>query len=176
MIRSKIAAVTFGAALGLGALAVPAAADSSSSSSSSTETNTVVPGGGPTQIVLAGIGTLTLQVDPTTGAVSNVGLVPLDGVVLDSIVVTPTGAVVNVTLPDGTPQQVKVAGEIEDGVPNVETEVEAPEQEQESEVAQRTGDDSSNSPGQVGDPSGDGGGDSSGHSGGDSSGHGGGED
>ena len=175
MIRSKIAAVTFGAALGLGALAVPATADPSSSSSSSTETHTAVPGGGPTQIVLAGIGTLTLEVDATTGAVSNVGLVPLDGVVLDSIVVTPTGAIVNVTLADGTTQQVKVEGELEHGVPEVETEVEGPEDEQESESEHTTGDDSSGDS-HSGDSSSDSGGDSSGHGGGDSSGHGGGDD
>lgn len=126
MIRTKVAALAFGAALGLGtvaATAIPAAA-----SSGSHEVETTVPGGGTTTLTLAGIGDITVTVDATTGAISDVSLATVDGVTLDSQVTLPNGDVqLNVTLADGTQQAVQVSGEMEDGVPAVEAEVEHPE-------------------------------------------------
>jgi hypothetical protein len=110
MIRKKVAAAAFGAALGLGtiaATAIPAVA-----SSSSTETRTTVPGGGTTTITLPGIGDLTLTVDPTTGAISNVSLTNLDPSVANAAdpVVQPDGGVqIALTMQDGTQQTLDVS-------------------------------------------------------------------
>ena len=132
MIRTKIAAVAFGAALGMGAIAataLPATADSSS-----TEVQTTVPGGGTTTITLPGIGDITVTIDATTGSISNVSIVTVDGVTADAPVVLPNGDVqIPVTLADGTQQTVQVSGEVENGVPAVETEVQAPESDDQSD-------------------------------------------
>ena len=131
MIRTKIAAVAFGAALGMGgiaATAIPAMA-----SSSSTEVQTTVPGGGTTTITLPGIGAITVTIDATTGSISNVSIVTVNGVTAAAPVVLPNGSVqIPVTLADGTQQTVQVSGEVENGVPAVETEVKAPESDGES--------------------------------------------
>jgi hypothetical protein len=132
MIRTKIAAVAFGAALGMGAIAataLPATADSSS-----TEVQTTVPGVGTTTITLPGIGDITVTIDATTGAISGVSIVTVDGVTAAAPVVLPNGDLqIPVTLADGTQQTVQVSGELEHGVPTVETEVKAPESDDESE-------------------------------------------
>ncbi len=132
MIRTKVAAVAFGAALGMGAFAaaaVPASADSSS-----TEVEQAVPGGGATTITLPGIGDITVTIDATTGAISDVNVVTADGVTADTPVTLPNGDVqIPVTLADGTQQTVQVSGEVEDGVPTVETEIEHPEGEDEGD-------------------------------------------
>ena len=118
MLRSKVAALAVGATLSVGVWAVPAAA-----TTRSTETTTPVPGGGATTITLAGIGTITLNVDATTGAVSNVVLTPTNGVTGGAPVVTPEGVQILVTLADGTQQSVQISGEMNGSVPAVETEV-----------------------------------------------------
>ena len=118
MLRSKVAALAVGATLSVGVMAVPAAA-----TTSSTEITTPVPGGGATTITLAGIGTITLNVNATTGAVSSVVLIPASGVTAGAPVVTPEGVQIVVTLADGTQQTVQISGEMNGPVPSVETEV-----------------------------------------------------
>jgi len=176
MKRSRIAALAFGAALTFGAVAGLAGPAVAESSSTSTETHTTVPSGASSvTITLAGIGDVTVTVDPTTGAVTDVGLVPLDGVVQDSLVVTPTGAHLVVTLADGTQQQVEISGHLEDGTVQVETEVEHGTEtetetgnESETEHAPETPEVQNPESGDTGTHSG--GGDSSGGSGGGSTG------
>ena len=57
-VQTKVAALAMGAMLGVAGIAVPAAAHSGSS-----EITAPVPGGGTTQIQLAGIGVLSVTID-----------------------------------------------------------------------------------------------------------------
>lgn len=128
MLRSKVAALAVGATLGVGVMAVPAMAETGG-----TEITTPVPGGGSTTITLAGIGTITLTVDGTTGAISGVILTPDAGVTAGAPVVTPEGVQIPVTLADGAQQTLHVSGEVDGGVPSVETEVTPARDESDSE-------------------------------------------
>jgi hypothetical protein len=128
MLRTKVAALAMGASLGIGVMAVPAAASSGSS-----EIHTPMPAaGGTTDITLPGIGTLTVTID-TTGAIVDALLAPDPGVDAGTPVVTPEGVQIPVTLADGTKQTVEVSGELEDGVPTIESEVESEDDESEAE-------------------------------------------
>jgi hypothetical protein len=125
MLRTKVAALAMGASLGIGVMAVPAAA-----SSGSTEIHTPMPAaGGTADITLPGIGTLTVTID-ATGAIVDALLATDPGVTAGTPVVTPEGVRIPVTLADGTEQTVEISGELEDGVPTIESEVEGPDDDE----------------------------------------------
>jgi hypothetical protein len=125
MLRTKVAALAMGASLGIGLMAVPAVA-----STDSTETHTPMPAaGGTADITLPGIGTLTVTIDET-GAIVDALLATDPGVTAGTPVVTSEGVRIPVTLAEGTEQTVEVSGELEHGVPTIETEVEGPEDDE----------------------------------------------
>ena len=73
------------------------------STPASTEVETHTPtAGGPVTLTVAGVGTVTLTVDPTTAAISDVVVTPIDGVTTGAPVATPDGVKIQVTAADGT--------------------------------------------------------------------------
>ena len=103
-IHAKVGALAMGAMLGVAGIAVPAAANSSSS-----EVTATVPGGGTTQIQLAGIGVLSVTID-AAGLITDAQLAVDAGVTAAAPVVTPDGVQIAVTLADGTQQTVLGVG------------------------------------------------------------------
>ena len=146
MLRIRVAAVVFGTALALGGAAAAAGAQSGgppSGGSSETETP-IAASGGPVTITVAGVGTVTLTVDPNTGAISNVVVTPIDGVTAGAPVVTDEGVKVQLTAADGTIRVLEISAQHDDGGIVVETQVEVQDPEDASGPA---GEDQQNGPG-----------------------------
>jgi hypothetical protein len=186
MLRTRVAAVLFGATLAVGGAASMALADSGSPSGGSTETETQLPiEGGPVTVDVAGVGTVTFTVD-STGAITDLVITPIDGVTVGDPVVTEEGIHILVTAADGTVHVLEISAKFEDGGIEVEVETDTEDESDDAEGDHHGSDDSGDSedgqgpsgssgpsadqPGESdgGDSSGDGGGDSS--DGGDSSG------
>jgi len=151
MRRSRLAVLVFGSALAVGGVTSTAFArsdDTSSSTPSSTSAsvptstpnsteaeNHTTTTGGPMTLNVAGVGTVTFSVDPTTAAISDVVVTPIDGVSTGAPVATPDGVRIQVTTADGTVRVLKIKARHEDAGLEVETEVEIEnENEVENEV------------------------------------------
>jgi len=138
MLRSRIAAVVFGSALAVGGFAATALAESDSPSSTTPSTSTperpdvethVATTGGPVTLNVAGVGTVTLTVDPNTAAISNVVVTPIDGVTTGAPVTTPEGVEIQVTAADGASQVLEIKARHEDAGLEVEAELEVEDHE-----------------------------------------------
>jgi len=165
MHRSRLAVLVFGSALAVGGFVAPALARSddasntpsppspttpsstaqSSSPSSSVgaseaETHTAT-AGGPVTLTVAGVGTVTLTVDPTTAAISDVVVTPIDGVGAGAPVATPEGVRIQVTAADGTVRVLRIRARHDDAGLEVESEIENEvENENEAEPADQADD------------------------------------
>jgi hypothetical protein len=130
MLRSRVAAVVFGSALAIGGFAATALAESDTPSSTTPSTSTpseaeshVSTTGGPVTLTVAGVGTVTLTVDPNTAAISDVVVTPIDGITTGAPVTTPEGVEVQVTAADGTSQVLEIKARHEDAGLEVEAEL-----------------------------------------------------
>jgi hypothetical protein len=138
MLRSRIAAVVFGSALAVGGFAATALAESDSPSSTTPSPSTperpgvethVATTGGPVTLNVAGVGTVTLTVDPNTAAISNVVVTPIDGVTTGAPMTTPEGVEIQVSAADGTSQVLEIKARHEDAGLEVEAELEVEDHE-----------------------------------------------
>ena len=135
MQRSRVAVLVFGTALAVGGFASTAVARSDDSTSSTSTPSTSTPAsteaethtstaGGPVTLTVAGVGTVTLTVDPGTAAISDVVVTPIDGVTTGAPVATPDGVKIQVTAADGTVRVLEIKARHEDAGLEVETELE----------------------------------------------------
>jgi len=81
-------------------------------------------------ITLAGLGDISLSVDPTTHEISNILVTPLDGIAIADPIAVHNGIQLDFTLADGTVKSVVV--EVEGHHGTVRLEVEGPESEDEA--------------------------------------------
>jgi hypothetical protein len=134
MQRSRVAVLVFGTALAVGGFASTAVARSDDSTSSTSTPSTSTPAsteveaqtptaGGSVTLTVAGVGTVTLTVDPTTAAISDVVVTPIDGVTTGAPVATPDGVKIQVTAADGTVRVLEIKARHEDAGLEVETEL-----------------------------------------------------
>jgi uncharacterized membrane protein YgcG len=125
MLRTRVAALVFGAALAVGGSVAAAIAPSATASpSGSAESETTLPAtGGPVTLTIAGVGTVTFTVD-ATGAISNLVVTPVDGVTVGTPVVTDEGVQVQLTGPGGVMRVLEISAKHDDDGIEVETEVE----------------------------------------------------
>ncbi|HZP27380.1 MAG TPA: hypothetical protein VFC99_00380 [Acidimicrobiia bacterium] len=147
---SRLAALAFGSALAVGGFASTALAGTDDAShttpaatAASTEAETdATTAGGPVTLTVAGVGTVTLTVDPTTAAISDVVVTPIDGVTTGAPVATPEGVKIQVTASDGTVRVLEIKARHDDAKLEVEAELEVEnEAEQENEQQGEAGDD-----------------------------------
>jgi hypothetical protein len=158
MHRSRVAVLVFGAAIAVGGYATTALAspDTSSTSTPTTAASTPRPtevenhtttAGGTVTLTIAGVGTVTLTVDPTTAAISDVVVTPIDGVTTGAPVTTPEGVKIQVTAADGTMQVLEIKARHEDGGLEVESELGVENEAENHDVGDDHGDGANRGPG-----------------------------
>jgi uncharacterized membrane protein YgcG len=150
MRHSRLAVLVFGSALAVGGVASTAFATSddaprttpntSASTPTSTpaqnpETRTTTAGGSVT-LNVAGVGTVTFTVDPTTAAISDVVVTPIDGVSTGAPVATPDGVRIQVTAADGTVRVLQIKAHHEDAGLEVQTELEVNDENENEHAAE----------------------------------------
>jgi hypothetical protein len=169
MRHSRLAVLVFGSALAVGGVASAAFATAddaprttpSTSASTPTSTPTSSPeaethtstAGGSVTLNVAGVGTVTLTVDPGTAAISDVVVTPIDGVSTGAPVATPDGVRIQVTAADGSVRVLQIKARHEDAGLEVETELEVEnerEVENENEANDRGDGGQNRGPGRVG--------------------------
>ncbi len=117
----RVAAISMAALLSLGgatAIASTAGAQSTSSTTTSDPSVTVT----DFSVTLAGLGDLTLTIDPVTHEISNIVVVPLDGITASDPVAVHHGVQIDFILADGTVRSIVV--EVEDHHGQVRIEIE----------------------------------------------------
>src|SRR5581483_11254254 len=110
MFRQRLLAIVTGSALAAGGTAVAAhAAIASDNGDHRPETTTAGPAT-PQQVTrtIPGVGTVTFTVDPATGAITNVMVMPVTGVTAGTPVVGDKQISIPITLADGTMQTLRV--------------------------------------------------------------------
>jgi hypothetical protein len=119
----RTAAASLSAFLVLGGAGVVSAAADTTTTTSPDPTSTTVPADPTPQdfsVTLAGLGDVTVTVDPTTGAIQNVVVTPIDGVTAGTPVPVENGIRIDFTLADGTVKAVVLEVEAHKGRVEVE--------------------------------------------------------
>ena len=137
----RAAAISMAALLSVGGATTVLASTAGAGVNDSSTTETTIDPTTPTtealapvvtdfSITLAGLGDISLSVDPTTHEISNIVVTPLDGITVADPIAVHNGIQLDFTLADGTVKSVVV--EVEGHHGTVRLEVEDPESEDEA--------------------------------------------
>lgn len=140
MLSRRTAAVMFGGCLAFGGVVATAGTAFAVDTPPATvaPANPVPSTAAPYTVTIPGVGTLSLTLDPTTGAVSDVLVTPVDGLTAGTPTISTDGVKIVLTAKDGTVHVLEAQVEHSEHGVRIETEVDTENGAQHQEGAQGT--------------------------------------